>query len=369
MNSTHARSVLDGLDVAEAKRTIIEWLESTAWARHGHLPAARLAVQPPAVLGRAVPDRLRRARPADRDPRRPAAGRPARGARLLAAHVRPGGRALRARAAAGPQRRLGERHARPGRRPEALPAGHQHDAQLGRVVLVLPELPGPGPARRGGRPRARAVLDGARATTSGRRVGRRRPVRRRRRARGAAPAVLPVLAQGAVRPGLRQRHRAVPHAVQPGLHPGVCLRRRARSVRPGGRGRRGRTADGLPLGRPGGAPRVRQDRQVAEERRVARRDVRRVRRGHVPAVRDVDGSAGPVPAVGHPCGCRLPALPAAAVAQRRRRGDRRDRGVATSSRATRRCASCTARSTRSAPRWTGCGSTPRSRGSSCSTTT
>ena len=35
-----------------------------AGERHGHLQAARLAVQPPALLGRAVPDRLRRRRPA-----------------------------------------------------------------------------------------------------------------------------------------------------------------------------------------------------------------------------------------------------------------------------------------------------------------
>ena len=66
-----------------------------------------------------------------------------------------------------------------------------------------------------------------------RRHRRRRPVRRRRRARGAAPAVRAVLAQGAVRPGPRQQLRAVPQAVQPGLHPGVRLHRRARRVRAG----------------------------------------------------------------------------------------------------------------------------------------
>ena len=49
---------------------------------------------------------------------------------------------------------------------------------------------------------------------------RRRPVRRRRRARRAAPAVRPLLAEGAVRPGPRVGVRAVPPAVQPGLHPG-----------------------------------------------------------------------------------------------------------------------------------------------------
>ena len=42
--------------------------------RHGHLPVARLAVQPSAVLGRAVPDPVRRDGPADRGARVDAAG-------------------------------------------------------------------------------------------------------------------------------------------------------------------------------------------------------------------------------------------------------------------------------------------------------
>ena len=56
---------------------------------------------------------------------------------------------------------------------------------------------------------------------------RRRPVRRRRRARRAAPAVRAVLAQGAARPGSRVELRALPPAVQPGLRPGLRLHRRA----------------------------------------------------------------------------------------------------------------------------------------------
>ena len=45
------------------RRPIIAWLEARASAQgSGQLPAARLAVLPPAVLGRAVPDRLRRRR-------------------------------------------------------------------------------------------------------------------------------------------------------------------------------------------------------------------------------------------------------------------------------------------------------------------
>ncbi len=43
---------LDGLGVADAKRKIIDWLEAARPRRgHRHLPAARLAVQPAALLG------------------------------------------------------------------------------------------------------------------------------------------------------------------------------------------------------------------------------------------------------------------------------------------------------------------------------
>ena len=68
INSANAEVDLNGLGVADAKRRIIDWLEAHRRRRgHRHHQAARLAVQPPAVLGRAVPDRLR-------PRRRPAAG-------------------------------------------------------------------------------------------------------------------------------------------------------------------------------------------------------------------------------------------------------------------------------------------------------
>src|SRR5699024_2588311 len=60
-------------------------------------------------------------------------------------------------------------------------------------------------------------------------------------------------------------------------------------------------------------PGVREDGQVAEERRRTRRHVRAVRRGHPARVRDVDGPAGPLAPVGDPGRGRLAALPAAAV--------------------------------------------------------
>ena len=104
----------------EAKATIIDWLEEHgARRRRGHLPAAGLAVQPAALLGRAVPDRLRRDRPADRAARVDAAGRAARGGRLLAADVRPGRRGQRAGDAAVARQGVGRGRAGPGRRPEA----------------------------------------------------------------------------------------------------------------------------------------------------------------------------------------------------------------------------------------------------------
>ncbi len=297
---------------------------------HGHLQAARLAVQPAALLGRAVPGRLRRGRHRARRARLDAARRAARGARLQPEDLRPRRREQRARAAAVAGRRVGARRPRPRRRPRhpALPPRDQHDAQLGRVVLVLPALPRPGEQRRARRPRQRVVLDGA-ARRAGRRrprghprPGRRRPLRRRRRARRAAPALRAVLAQGAARPGPPEQRRAVPHLLQPGLHPGRRLHATAaaQSVEAT---EVEEAADGsLHLARPAGHPRVRQDRQVAEEHGQPRRDVRRVRRRHLPALRDGPGPAGAEQAVGHPGRRRQPAVPAAAVAQRRRRGDR-----------------------------------------------
>ena len=73
-------------------------------------------------------------------------------------------------------------------------------------------------------PRAEPVAGAARRHP---RPGRRRPLRRRRRARRAAPALRPLLAQGAARPGPPQQRRAVPHLLQPGLHPGRRLQGRA----------------------------------------------------------------------------------------------------------------------------------------------
>ncbi len=83
----------------------------------------------------------------------------------------------------------------------------------------------------------------------------------------------------------------------------------------------GRRAD-VHLARTAGDARVRQDRQVAQERRQSRRDVRAVRRRHPARLRDVDGPPGAQQALGDAGGRRGAAVPAATVAQRRRRGER-----------------------------------------------
>ena len=81
-----------------------------------HLQAARLAVRPAALLGRADPDRLRRRRRPPRAARRDAAADAARHRSVLAAVVRPRRRVLRAGEPARPGHRLGGRDARPRRR-------------------------------------------------------------------------------------------------------------------------------------------------------------------------------------------------------------------------------------------------------------
>ena len=68
-------------------------------------------------------------------------------------------------------------------------------------------------------------------------LGRCRPLRRRRRARGVAPPLRTLLAQGPVRPRPRVDAGAVRTAVQPGNHHCVRVRRRARCVRRRQRGR------------------------------------------------------------------------------------------------------------------------------------
>ena len=125
-------------------------------------------------------------------------------------------RALRAdrhrRIAAGGDWRLGQRALPQVRRSRQ--ARDQHDAAVGGVVLVLPALPRSQEQRSPRRSGDRAAVDAG------------RPLRRRRRARGAAPALRALLAQGALRhrPRSLRRSRSGSCAIR-----GRCWPRRTRT--------------------------------------------------------------------------------------------------------------------------------------------
>ena len=275
----------------------------------GVLPASRLAVLTPAVLGRAVPDRVRRDGPADRASRVAAAGR-------AAADV--GLRALRRPRAAEPRPPLSR-----------APGFEQATLDLGdgpRPIAARPTScpSGPGPAGTTCATWTRPTTSDSstrRSSGSGWATPARsgpagRPLHRRRRACGPAPAVRPVLAQGAVRPGLRVDPEPFQRLYNQGYILADAFTDPAGRVRAGGRGhrRRGRR---LEPQRPARDPSRRQDGQEPQEHRLARCHLRGVRRGHPAPVRDGDGPPGPGPrlAAGRHRG-RVP-LPAAALAQRR----------------------------------------------------
>ena len=191
----------NGLTTAEFKKKITEDLAEQGYRpQRGQLQAPRLALQPAAFLGRAVPDsaRARFRRQPDRPDPRPHAVRPA-GRPAAADVVRREARRADPAAGEGPV----ELALRDARRP-TIQARDEHDAAMGRLVLVLSAIPRPEERRRPGRSEDREGVDAGRS------------VRRRGGARGAAPALRPLLAQSALRSRLRQRHRAVPEAGEPG---------------------------------------------------------------------------------------------------------------------------------------------------------
>ena len=264
INSANDEISLDGLDVADAKSTIIEWLDGQGSGQgHRQLPAARLAAVPSALLGSPDPDRplrrLRRGRCAVRRAAREAA--PAARRRAEA----------EGRLAAGRGRGLGQR-----RVPQlwrSREARHRHDGHVRRLVVVLPALLLAGlrarPVRRGGRAR----LDAG------------RPVRRRCRARDPAPAVQPLLHQGHARHGHDRLRRAVHRAAQPG-----------------------------PGDQPGQG-----DEQVAGQRRQPGRHDRPVRRGRGAADHGLRRPARGRHRLGRHVAVRFAEVPAARLAAERRR--------------------------------------------------
>ena len=162
--------------------------------RRGQLPAARLAAVPAAVLGLPDPGHPLPGRRRGRRTGGPAARRTAG-----AEGRRP---EAQGRLAAGGRRGLGQR-----RVPEVRRAGQarlRHDGHLRRLELVLPALLLAARRHPGLRRRQGARVDAGRA------------VRRRRRARGAAPDVQPLLHQGPARHGHGRLQRAVHRAAEPG---------------------------------------------------------------------------------------------------------------------------------------------------------
>ena len=326
---------------------------------HRHLQAARLALLPPALLGRAVPDRLRRARP------------PARRARE---------RAARCSSPSSPTTRPRSTTSTTTPPSPEPPLGRATDwvevtLDLGdgpkvyrREVNTMPQWAGscwyelryldptnenafvdPEVERYWMGPQHEGDTGGVDLY-----VG------------GVEHAVLHLLYARFWHKvlfdlGHLSSQRALPPPVQPGHGAGGRLHGRPRPPRRGDRGRRARRPL-LPRRRRGAAP-LREDGQVAEERGDPRRHVRRVRRRHPAALRDVHRPARPEPAVGDQ-GRRRRVPPAAAhLADRPRRGHRRGPRRRRRPPTTTPAGCSTARSRRCATAWRRCASTRRSRAS------
>ena len=217
INSANDEISLDGLGVAEAKATIIDWLEDKGFGegtinyklRDWLFSRQRYWGEPFPIVydedgaAHAVPESmlpLELPEVPDYSPQ----------------DLRPGRRRQQPRAAAGPRCPSGSTSswtwataaacARTAARPTRCPTG---PARAGTTCATWT------------RPTTSAFVDPdderywmgrtarrSRAPRRARRPRRRRPLRRRRRARGAAPAVRALLAQGAVRPGPRLAARS-----------------------------------------------------------------------------------------------------------------------------------------------------------------
>ena len=144
INSANDEISLNGLDKATAIATITDWL-----VEHGHGEATTTyklrdwLFSRQRYWGEPFPIVYDENDLPIAVPHVDAAGAAAGGRRLLAQDVRRRRRRLRPGAAAVARHGVDDGRAGPGRRAEEVPPRDQHDAQLGRVVLVLPALPGP----------------------------------------------------------------------------------------------------------------------------------------------------------------------------------------------------------------------------------
>ena len=269
-----------GMDAVAGRDAIVARLAQRGQGPSvGQLSPARLAHLPPALLGLPDPDRLLRRLRDGPGPRVRPAGQAARRRGLPAA--RP--------LAAGRRRGLGDDHLPALRRPGA--PRDRHDGHLRGLQLVLPALLRR-PQRHGAvGPAGAGVLDAG------------GHVHRRGRARDPAPALQPLLRQGAGRHGSARRPGAVPDVVHAGDDPrrrrqqDVQLEGQRRGAQPDRGALRGRRR---PLLRAVHGP-ARAGRGMVGHRRPGRAQVphppvaarRRPRRGGGPDGRDAGRSPPP----------------------------------------------------------------------------